>query len=257
MLRFLTKPSKLATILTTVVLLTFSFGCTQKQDQTSTNTGSQTPSQPPTDTGSQTPSQPPTDTGSQTPPESERPIPGTNALELMKLKQVQDELGLTEQQIEELKQVEGGVNRTPDSSERDPGAQQEGQTGRDKVTQILTEEQLQRFSQILLQVYGVSLMPEADVTEALSITPEQNEKLNELRAKNKEKLRNSLERPSSNDPEVCKQVWANNYQKIMDAAKDSNLKIYSILKEDQVKTLEATKGEKFELDLTKAPPLCQ
>jgi Spy/CpxP family protein refolding chaperone len=186
-----------------------------------------------------------------------RPIPGTNPLELMKIKQIQDELALTEEQMNQLKEVEVQVDRTPsDKSSSHPGDQEGKQTGREKVTAILSEEQLERFAQILLQIYGVSLMPEEDVTEVLSITPEQNDKLNELRQQNRDKLKNSLERVQSNDPDECLQIWTDNYQKIIDAGKQSNLKIYSILKEDQVKTLEATKGAKFELDLTKLPPIC-
>jgi hypothetical protein len=159
--------------------------------------------------------------------------------------------------MNQLKEVEVQVDRTPsDKSSSHPGDQEGKQTGREKVTAILSEEQLERFAQILLQIYGVSLMPEEDVTEVLSITPEQNDKLNELRQQNRDKLKNSLERVQSNDPDECLQIWTDNYQKIIDAGKQSNLKIYSILKEDQVKTLEATKGEKFELDLTKLPPIC-
>lgn len=193
----------------------------------------------------------------------EEQIPATNPLELLKLEQVQQELKLTREQIEQLKQTDTEIsseltkiaeNRPSILINSQPRTQEE--KGREKVAQILTPEQLNRFKQISLQIYGWKLMSKEEVTEILAITPQQEAKLQVFREQNKQKLSNSLREFKSKNPQECRKVVVDNYQKLIQASQESNRQLLSILEKDQIQTLEYMKGEKFTLNFDKIPAIC-
>jgi hypothetical protein len=196
---------------------------------------------------------------------SDQEIPGTNPLELLKLEQVQQELGLTTAQIEQLKQANAEIaSKLANSGEivqpnprigNSPDFKQ-AERGREMVAKILSQEQLDRFKQIALQVYGWAIMSKEEVTEILVITPEQNQKLDVFRDQNKQKLSNSLQIPKNNDPKECQKVLVNNYHKLIESSQENNQKLVSILAEDQVQTLAYMRGERFDLNLDKIPAIC-
>lgn len=194
---------------------------------------------------------------------SERQIPGTNPLELLKLEQVQQELGLTREQMQHLGRSNVEIaSKLSDSAENRPAILRNSQlrtqeeNGREKVAKILNPEQLNRFKQISLQIYGWELMPKEEVTEILAITPEQEQKLQGFREPNKQKLSNYLQEFKSKNPQECQKVLVNNYQQLIQASQEINQQFLSILKQDQVQTLEYMQGEKFELNLNKIPAIC-
>jgi hypothetical protein len=194
---------------------------------------------------------------------SERQIPGTNPLELLKLEQIQQELGLSKGQIAQLKQANIKIaskltnlppNRPASLRNSQPRTQEEN--GREKVAQILTPEQLNRFKQITLQVYGWGILSKEEVTEILAITTEQNQELDLFRDQNQQMLSNSLQMTQSKDPEECQKVLVNNYQKLMETSQESYQKLISILDKEQVQTLEYMQGEKFNLNFAEIPAIC-
>ena len=196
---------------------------------------------------------------------SERQIPGTNPLELLKLEQVQQELGLSKVQIEHLRQINAEIDSKlansaeivpPNPTSGNSPDFQQAERSREKVAQILNQEQLNRFKQIALQVYGWAIMSKEEVTEILAITPEQNQELDLFRDQNQQKLSNSLQITQSNDPKECQKVLVNNYQKLIETSQESNQKLVSILDEEQVQTLEYMQGEKFDLNLAEIPAIC-
>jgi outer membrane receptor for Fe3+-dicitrate len=184
----------------------------------------------------------------------DRQIPGTNPLELLKLEQVQQELGLTNAQIDQLRQANAEIASKLTNSGL-PSKQLADQA-REKVAQILSQDQLNRFKQIAFQIHGWAIMSKEEVTEILVITPEQEQKLQVFREQNKDKLNNSLQVVNNRNPQECQKVLVNNYQKLMAASQESNQKLASILTADQLKILTYIKGEKFELNLTKIPAIC-
>ncbi len=194
---------------------------------------------------------------------SEQQIPGTNPLELLKLEQLQQELGLTNEQIAQLKQsnaeITSKLTYLPENrpaSLRNSQLRTQEENGRGKVAKILNPEQLNRFKQISLQIYGWELMPKEEVTEILAITPEQEQKLQGFREPNKQKISNSLQEFKSENPQECQKVLVNNYRQLIQASQEINQQFLSILNQDQVETLEYMLGEKFELNLKEIPAIC-
>lgn len=196
---------------------------------------------------------------------SDRQISGINPLELLKLEQVKQELELSTTQIENLKQINVEIDSKLAKSEAivSPNIEsvnspdfQQAESSREQVAQILSQEQLSRFKQIALQVYGWAIMSKEEVTEILAITPEQNQELAGFRQQEQQKLRNYLQIPQSKNPNECQKVLVNNYEKLIETTQESNQKLSSILNEDQVQTLLYLQGEKFDLNLAEIPAVC-
>lgn len=196
---------------------------------------------------------------------SNRKIPGTNPLELLRLEQVKKELGLNSTQIELLGRIKveidsnlanSGGTAPPNPTSRNSTEFQQAERSREKVAQILSQEQLSRFKQIALQVYGWAIMSKEEVTEILAITPEQNQELALFRDQNEQKFKNSLQITQSNDPKECQKVLVSNYQKLIETSQERNQKLVSILDEEQVQTLQYMQGEKFDLNLAEIPAIC-
>jgi hypothetical protein len=185
---------------------------------------------------------------------------------LLMNEQVREELKLTEEQSEKLREeFRGGMEgmrelfekmRDMDEEER----QKELQKLRDKrqkqekeiLEKILSGEQLERLEEIRIQTMGFSALGDPKVIEALDITQEQGSKLTKIRDEMREKsqaLREDFDFQNTPREEMRElfQKMREKGQKIRKDAMDKALN--EVLTAQQREKFEDLKGEEIELQM--------
>lgn len=198
--------------------------------------------------------------------------PGASPMDLLQNPQVKKELDITQEQSAKLQQIRskqkeeshqtfsnldfGHLNadqREQKLSEMSEQLQKKAQATQKEVTSIFKPEQLQRFKEITLQLYGWGLLTSNQFINELQITPQQQQ---QLAALHKQMLRQASidwPTPANNTPEA-QQVAREAYRQKMDLiTRQSNQQALVILTPEQQKTLETLKGKKFELDPARIP----
>jgi hypothetical protein len=109
------------------------------------------------------------------------------------------------------------------------------------VKEVLKPDQLKRLTQIQLQVRGVSAFEDEDVQKELKLTQEQKDDIKTIVEDTRKQAREAFQ-GAGRDPtkfaEVRKKVMA-----VEDEGKD---RVSKLLNDDQKKTWEQMKGEKFD-----------
>ncbi len=205
---------------------------------------------------------------------------------ILRDKKVQEELDLTEEQIEKLKtlgqKLRGEMRQrstnmrqqwdkirdlTPEQrraklKELREKADEDMEKARDRwaermatvkkeLAEILQSAQLERLEQIHLQWRGIRAIEDPDVAKALGITDEQKEKLEALRkeiAEKRQELFRSLQDLSREERRETMRA------KTTELMKDAEQKLLDVLSTEQRDKLEKMKGEKFELDFRPPRP---
>ncbi len=197
---------------------------------------------------------------------------GTDPLELLQTPQIKQELSLTDSQSAQIKQIDqdfrtqlhqkaSGVKLEGLSDQEKEAKLKEvkqefdqlSQETRRKVGSVLKPEQATRLKQIFLQIYGWGVLTKDDFSSDLSLTTDQQQKLNDLSSEMYKKIKTNWEAPNSKDPQQRNKVLAGDRQRIEQIIKDSNQQAVALLKPEQQKTLETLKGKKFELDPKQLP----
>ncbi len=117
---------------------------------------------------------------------------GLGATMLLRQEAVQKELGLTDDQKQQLRRLAAGQQRDGDRPNLREMSQEERQewmaemqermkAADKKLEDILTEEQRTRLKQIRLQVMGANAMGDPEFVKELGLTAEQQEKFGQLR----------------------------------------------------------------------------
>jgi Spy/CpxP family protein refolding chaperone len=188
---------------------------------------------------------------------------GTDPLELFQNPQIKKEINLTEEQAAKIKAIGdqfrqrvralvSGLNlgeMEPEEREKKLDqikGQLEKEVGvaRNEVGEVLTPEQLKRFKEITLQIYGFGILSYEHFIQELKLTPDQQAKLKKLRDDTWAKMRINLKVPQKGADN--RQIIAANRKRMDQILQESNAKALAILTPEQQKILETLKGKKFE-----------
>jgi Spy/CpxP family protein refolding chaperone len=188
---------------------------------------------------------------------------GTDPLELFQNPQIKQELKMTDEQATKIKAIsdqfrqnaralvkglnlgqmepaerEKKLNEIKDQLEKEIGV------ARNEVSQVLTPEQLKRFKEITLQIYGFGILSYENFIEELKLTPDQQAQLKKLRDDTWSSMRINLKVPEQGVD--SKQLIATNRKRMDQILKDSNAKALAILTPEQQKLVDTLKGAKFD-----------
>ena len=198
--------------------------------------------------------------------------PGASPMDLLQNPQVKKELNMTQEQSAKLQQIRSkqkeeshqtfsnldfgqldANQREQKLSEMSEQLQKKARATQKEVTSIFKPEQLQRFKEITLQLYGWGLLTSNQFIKELQITPQQQQQLVDLHKQTLRQASMNWPTPVNNTPEA-QQVAREAYRQKMDLiTRQSNQQALVILTPEQQKTLETLKGKKFELDPTRIP----
>jgi len=177
---------------------------------------------------------------------------GFGGLQLLQIKKVQEELKMTQPQIDKLeaKQQEvrqamqdlfqgGGLqNATPEERQKLMAKGQEIQTK--AVNDILDTKQQKRFHQLELQRAGANAIAQPDVAKELNLTDDQKAKIREIQTAQQEKMREIFQGAGQGGD---RQAMMQQMQALQKAAGE---KITALLTDTQKTQWKAMQGEPFE-----------
>jgi hypothetical protein len=189
--------------------------------------------------------------------------PGSDPLQLIQAEQVQKELELSDNQIEQLQQIDQQVrsqlNQRSRGIDTSQDMEKEVQDARQQVAGVLQPDQLERFREILLQVNGWAPEPPPSRSRGLNfqnpiqLNSEQQQELTDLQKEMQQSMRSSFSRSRSSDPEAICRTVNDNREKIEPIRQAIQQQALEALTEEQQATLEELKGEPFALE----PPDCR
>ncbi|WP_041933089.1 hypothetical protein [Gloeothece verrucosa] len=195
----------------------------------------------------------------------------TDPLELLQSDQLKTELKITPDQETKIKQITqdfrgklqqiyGNVNlnglppaeQSKKLEEVSGPVQEEINKTRQEIGKVLSPNQVKRFKEITLQIYGFGVLNSDQYAQDLKLTDEQQKKIGTIRTQMISKMRTSWQIPPSDKQEKEKVIDTN--RKVMEGIiKESNDEVLAVLTPDQKKSLESLKGEKFDFK-PPAPP---
>lgn len=168
---------------------------------------------------------------------------------LLTVKEVQDALKLSDEQKTKLKDVNEKLRdeiRTAMEDGGGPEKMQELMTKTtEKVNSILDEGQQKRLLGIFIQVNGPNSVMNPEVAKELNVTDDQKKKIEEIRDKNREAMRELFQ--SARDQEGGREAMREKADKLRD---EESKAILAVLIDEQKKQLEELKGEKVDVDLS-------
>jgi Spy/CpxP family protein refolding chaperone len=198
---------------------------------------------------------------------------GSDPLQMLQLPQVKKELNLTDDQVNKIKQVETDFRSEISNAiskqnlkELDPKKNPEKveelrkqldtqiQKTRKELSSVLSTDQLKRFKEISLQVYGWGPLTQADFAEDLKLTQEQQTKLVALREDMNDKIKEAWTTPTSSDAKEQSKTISENRTKIEKVITDINNQALDVLTADQKTALTKLKGKEFKLDVSGLAP---
>lgn len=177
---------------------------------------------------------------------------GNNNIMLLARKDVQKDLGLTEDQIGKLTAIQQGMMDDMRAAFQNGGGDREAmqkqmqemmKATQKKVDEVLTEAQRKRLKEIGIQMQGNRAITDPEVQKALNMTDDQKTKVKALSDKSQEAMQSLMEKMRNQEidrDEMRASMEKNN--KVMDE------ELAKILTEDQKKALAAMGGKKFEKD---------
>ena len=186
--------------------------------------------------------------------------PGGGFLGLLRNQDVQNDLQLTTDQKDKLRDAAQGMGNM---RERMQGLQDLPQEERrekmqeimkevqekteKQLAEILQPAQLQRLKEIRLQVIGAAALALPEVAKALDITAEQTEKLKAIQQDMQDKMREAMQGAADLSQEERREKMRTMMQQGM---KDAAAKALEILTPQQKEAFEKLKGKKLDIDLS-------
>lgn len=170
---------------------------------------------------------------------------GMGGLGLLRMEEVQKELGITDDQkssITKLQEDLRGERPQGRPSEEERAKLREQMEARatkenEELAKVLKPEQLKRLHEIKLQVAGWAALANPEVSKELAITDEQKEKITKLTEESRAAMRGLFAGGSGGAD--------GSREKIAEARKAADEKYAAVLTDDQKKKFEELKGAKF------------
>ena len=171
---------------------------------------------------------------------------GTSSVTLTQQKSVQDELKLSEEQVEKLKQVAtkmresfGGGGGGGDREEARKKFEEARQAAEKDMNGILSADQAKRLKEITLQQTGPMALARPDVAKEVGLTDDQQAKVKEIADAAAAEMRAQFQAGGAGgDREEAR-------KKREAARKETSDKVLAVLKDDQKKAWEKLNGEPF------------
>jgi Spy/CpxP family protein refolding chaperone len=188
---------------------------------------------------------------------------GGNFLFLLRVKEVREEIKLTETQDELVKFVEEEVSgdqprprfnfrdatdeeREKYFSEQQARAKKKAKAAKEMLATVLSKDQVKRLTEISIQQQGIGALNDSDVVKLLKITPEQKEKIEKTQQANREERR-AKRRELFQDGGFGSGNFQEMREKRAALRTEADKKVLAELTPEQQKQFEAMKGEKFEM----------
>ncbi|MBN2476178.1 MAG: hypothetical protein JXB62_16315 [Pirellulales bacterium] len=186
-----------------------------------------------------------------------------NAVDLLNIEKVQQELKVTEQQKQQLEEQaqqrrEGMRERFAQMRDLSDEQRQEAfeklrKEREDAVAKILSAKQVARLEQLRRQVMGFRALGEQDVIEKLGITEDQGAKLSALNTELREKMQALGGRPEGGQEMTREQRMAQmeeRRKKVSELQKETMKKaVETVLTSDQKAKWQELVGEEFEISM--------
>jgi len=191
---------------------------------------------------------------------------GGNLAGLLRLEQVRNDLKLTDDQTAQLKEVNEGLqaemreqfaglleieDREKRREKMAELVKQRNEKVHDKLTKVLSQEQMIRLYQIRLNIIGVlEGLSNEHVAGKLKLTAQQKEKLDGVRRKvqaTRREMFQGMRGASREERREQREKMRDKFRKLQD---DANEQALAVLTKDQKAEYEKLKGEKFELDMS-------
>lgn len=170
---------------------------------------------------------------------------GASGVTLVQQKSVQDELKLSEEQIEKLKQVGakmresfGGGGGGGDREEARKKFEEARQVAEKDMNGILSADQTKRLKEITLQQTGPMALARPEVAKEVGLSDDQQVKVKEITDALTSEMRGQFQAGGGGDREEAR-------KKMATLRKDTNEKVLALLKDDQKKAWEKLVGEPF------------
>lgn len=168
---------------------------------------------------------------------------------LLALKEVQDALKLTDDQINKLKDVNQRLREDMRALMQDGGGREQVQKLMEettaKVNEILDEGQQKRLLGIFVQVNGANAVLDPGVSKELNVTDDKKKQLEEIRQKNMDAMRELFR--GARDQEGGREAIREKADKLRE---EEGKAMLAVLTSEQQTQLEELKGEKVEIDLS-------
>jgi Spy/CpxP family protein refolding chaperone len=148
--------------------------------------------------------------------------------------EVQKALGLSEAQVEKIKSVDEETRTSMREAQ-----EKITKDATSKAMAILSSEQKQRLTGILLQTQGTMAMSNPIVRETLRITDDQAKKIEEVSTSIREEMRSSFQRPEGGERPDFRTMFE-------EMRKKAETKLGEVLTGDQKDQIEKLKSDKFE-----------
>jgi len=188
----------------------------------------------------------------------------TPVVSVLEDRKVRAELGLTDDQIEQLTEFEttynagirGGLSGTDERSSglMKGGGTEEGyvlavgqmsEETRRKTNDVLKRKQMQRLQEIVLQLYGVLFVPKKDLRQMLELTKEQERGIDEIKSRIFAKI-DETAAPGQVTAAANRCTFATLAAPELTALlKQSELEAARLLNAEQMRTVDKLKGEPF------------
>jgi len=194
---------------------------------------------------------------------------GMGGIGLLRSEQVQQELKLTEDQKSKLQKLGEkmrdefrerfsgmeGLSREERQKKMEEMREQMQKEGAERaealkkqLAEILKPEQMKRMRQIELQQAGPAALAQPVVAEAVGLTDEQKEKIQEIQRESQEEMRKLWQSAREGDSEERGGRMEQLREKGRELREKAEKKAMSLLKPEQKKKLGEMMGEPFELD---------
>jgi len=174
---------------------------------------------------------------------------GPPSASLLRFKEVQDALKLTDEQKSKIEKINDGMRQEIRKAMRDGGGPEKMQQlmadSSAKVNEVLDEGQQKRLMGIMIQVNGAAAALDPAVAKELNVTDDQKKQLEELHEKNRETMREAMR--DALDQAGDRAAIREKMQKLRDEA---HQKMIAVLTSDQQTQLESLKGEKVDIDMS-------
>ena len=170
---------------------------------------------------------------------------GASGTTLVQQKSVQDELKLSEEQTEKLKQVGtklresfGGGGGGGDREEARKKFEEARNAADKDIKEILTADQSKRLKEIVLQLAGPMALARSDVAKEVGLSDDQQAKVKEIAEALATEMRAQFQAGGGGNREEA-------LKKVETLRKDIGDKVLALLKDDQKKEWEKLVGEPF------------
>lgn len=193
--------------------------------------------------------------------------PGTSQLALLQLSSLQEELKLTEWQINEVAKLEKNLKQELIQVyyELKPTSQQWNESTKRKffvkikdvsrakdqqLTQILRPPQFTRLREVMIQVYGWQTLNEEESVKVLKLSRDQQNRLRRISEETNQNVLKTFQIPRDINSPSCQQIMKENRKKIEQIRQNGQKQADQILSSEQKKILRTLQGKPFNLNVS-------